>query len=243
MSKFFSVSCVAAALALSVGAANTFAHEDALLLIDPEGNLVTGGYDFDDLEVTSTDIRVYEAEFDGFGFTDEPGFNSVSSGMPAGYSALPADTDISFDAPAFSDGTSTANLWHWDGAGAVNFAPVSSPTALTVSTGPSVDLDGSSSDVTGFVFTTTSGTGFSHQHLNFNLASGSDGFYLWSFEMTVGSLTSEPIYFVHGFGTHTEVQHEAAVDWVTATFIPEPSTAVLAMAGVGLLLARRRKTA
>ena len=114
------------------------AHVDLLLLVK-DGKVVTGGFDFVGQVVTGTDQRVYEGEFEGGPFNvsgntwvytvDEPGFNSLSSeNVPAGFSALPGDTDVSFTAKTFEIDGVGANLWYWDGVGTVGFAPVSGVT-------------------------------------------------------------------------------------------------------------------
>lgn len=231
-------------------------HVDALLAVDPSGKLVTGGFDFDAGEVESLNTRVYEAEFDGpfsgVWTTDEPGFNAVSDtagGLPAGYTTLPGSTAVNFDANAFTIGASTANLWHWDGSGAVSFAPVAGPTQLEISKSPtavfSSTLDGSDSNVAGFEIETTGADGFLHKHIDFSIANTDlsevdDGFYLWSLTLSAGELETDPVYFVHGLGEHTEIAHEAAVDFVQTNVVPEPgSLALLGMGGLALLRRRR----
>ena len=238
------------------------AHVDALLAIDPSGNLISGGYAFDEGEVENVDTRVYEAEFEqvliegtptNIWTTDEPGFNAVSSsvgGLPAGYTTLPGSTNVTFTAKAFAIGGSTANLWHWDGTGAVNFAPVASPTELEISKAPSVVfssiLDGSASDVAGFTIDQTTTEGFLHKHIDFTItntdsSAPADGFYLWSLTISADTLESDPLYFVHGLGAHTEEKHEEAAAFIESTLVPEPTSALALLAGAGLLAARRRR--
>lgn len=247
-----------AAIATPAFADDEHAHVDALLAIDPSGNLVTGGFNFDEGEVESIDTRVYEAEFEqvpstNIWTTDEPGFNAVSSsvgGLPAGYSTLPANTDITFTGKAFEIDGTTANLWHWDGSGAVNFNPVASPTELEISKAPSAVfssiLDGSASDVAGFVIETTTSEGFLHKHIDFTISNTdatapADGIYLWSLTLSAGTLESDPVYFVNGLGVHTEEQHEAAAEYVEANLVPEPGSALALLVGAGLVAARRRR--
>ncbi|MBI1335902.1 MAG: PEP-CTERM sorting domain-containing protein [Phycisphaera sp.] len=233
-------------------------HADALIAIGPSNPLATGQYDFDGGNVVNLDTRVYEGEFEGpFGNVwtiDEPGFNALSSslgGLPAGYSTLPGSTSVSFDALAFTLGSSTSNLWHWDGAGGVNFTPVTGPTVLEIAKSPTVIfssiLDGSATDVTGFVIDTTGSDGFLHKHIDFSVyntdaSAPATGFYLWSLEIHVGSLVSEPVYFVHGLGTYDEEAHEAAIEHVQSNLVPEPTSSALLAFLAGAVVLNRRWT-
>ncbi len=232
--------------AAAVASAASAEHSDLLLLIDGGGNLITGAIDFDSGTVLNTDQRVYEGEFDVLGTTDEPGFNAVSS-PPAGFSALPGNEDVNFNALAFDIGGTSSNLWFWDATGGVNFTPMTGGTTHTTSKNPSATfnatLNGSSSSVPGFVVNQTAANGFMHQHLDFTLFdvnTAPSGFYLWSFEVQVDGLTSEPVYFVHGLGEPGEEQHELAVEWVENNVVPTPGT-LGALAVVGVAGVRRRR--
>ena len=251
------------ALTLTASAAAGHAsaqHADSLLVVDPDGNLVAGQIDFDSTSILNVDTRVYEGEFEGpFGpfdniwTTDEPGFNALSSGntglLPVGYTTLPGETSVTFDANAITLNGNTANLWHWDGLGdTVNFAAVTGPTTLEISKSPTVDfsaiLDGSDADITGFEIAETTSSGFLHQHIDFAVTDTSapdTGFYLWSLTLHAGAgLQTDPLYFVHGLGIEDEVAHEAAIGYVEASLVPEPGSAILLMLGVTGLLARQR---
>ncbi len=204
-------------------------HVDMLLLVDGNGDLVTGEYDFDTFMIANTDTRVFEAEFDIFGASDEPGFNALSAPqVPMGFSALPANSDVVFIGKAIEIDSITSNLWHWDATGSVSFSPIAAGTILSVSKAPSVIfesiLDGSASDVAGFSINPTDSQGFLHKHVDFTVIdvnTAPTGFYLWSFQLEVGGLTSEPVFFVHGLGEHPEELHEQAVDWVQANLVDE----------------------
>lgn len=233
------------------------AHSDVMVLIDPSGNLVTGLVNVDEQLFTGF-TRVYEAEFERFDLggglesanTDEPGFNALANGnasLPAGYTSLGAGTSLTFDAGAIEIGGTTANLWYWDGAGAVNFVPASA--SLEISKAPAVafnaTLDGGVSSVPGFEIDVAEANGTVHQHLDLEIADSQlvgDGFFLWSYTLaTSDGKVADPIFFVHGLGgTVTEEQHGAAVDWVNFNLVPAPGAALFGVAGIGVLTRRRR---
>ena len=221
-------------------------HADMLLIRDNQGDLLTGQYDFDSGQVVDAHTRVYEGEFDVFGTTDEPGFNALSqSNIPVGFQALGGNEELSFVANSFGVGGARANLWHWDGVGEVDFAMATN--SLTISKAPfpvfNSTLDGSDTDVDGFVIGTTSADGFLHKHIDFGLtdiSAGAHGFYLWSLDLTVGGDTADSIFFVHGFGIEDEMAHEAAIDWVGAHVVSAPGGLLIAFAIPALGLRRRR---
>ncbi|MEM9414420.1 MAG: PEP-CTERM sorting domain-containing protein [Planctomycetota bacterium] len=241
----------------AIGSNAVAQHADGLLAVDPSGNLVTGQYDFEDGTVLNVETQIYEGEFEGpfsgVWTTDEPGFNALAgnTGLPAGYTTLPGSTSVTFDANAITIGTDTANLWHWDGTGAVSFSAVAAPTVLEISKSPtavfSTILDGSASGVAGFEIETTSADGFLHKHLDFSVYNTDDsapatGFYLWSLTINAGpGLQTNPLYFVHGLGIDNEDAHEAAIAYVQSDVVPEPGSALALLAGAGLLAARRRR--
>ena len=225
-------------------------HADMLLSINPDGRLVSGVFDFDEGKILSLSQRVYEAEFDEFGTTDEPGFNAVTQGnLPGGFTALPGNQSVTFNAPSFSVEGVEANLFYWDAVGdTVNFQP--SGTMLNVSKAPnnifSVDLDGSANDVDGFEIESTAGDGFLHKHIDFSLADGAgsaEGIYLWAFTVHVGDdLTTEPVFFVHAFGNIDEEQHELAAEFVEANVVPGPGVVpALLAASAGAMSLRKRR--
>jgi len=232
--------------ALSLSTLASAQHADLLLIQDDAGNLLTGQYDFNSGQILNTNTRVYEGEFDLFGTSDEPGFNALSqSNIPTGFQALAGNTALNFDAHSFTIGTTTANLYHWDGTGQVNFTAANN--SLTISKAPSHIfsslLDATDTDVAGFDIGTTTADGFLHKHIDFalsDISTNANGFYLWSFDLTVGGLAADPIFFVHGFGIHNEPAHEAAVDWVNTNIVPAPSTLALLL-GLPALTSRRRR--
>jgi len=232
--------------ALSLSTIASAQHADMLLIRDDAGNLLTGQYDFGTNQIVDTNTRVYEGEFDAFGTSDEPGFNALSSSnIPTGFQALDANIAVSFDANTFQLGSASANLYHWDGNGAVDFSV--STNSLTISKAPSAVfsavLDGSDSNVEGFDIDATSSDGFLHKHIDLALSdfsSGANGFYLWSLTIEAGGSSTDPIYFVHGFGIHNEPAHEAAIDWVNANLVPAPGS-LTALLGLAAITTRRRR--
>ncbi|BAM02866.1 PEP-CTERM sorting domain-containing protein [Phycisphaera mikurensis] len=244
---------LAAALAPAAAHAE---HADAMLLVGPDGRLTTGLYSFDTATVLATDERVFEGEFDAFGIVAEPGFNALpagSAGLPAGFSALPGNTPVTFTGRAFTQAGVTSNLWHWDATGPVDFQPVTAPTSLDIKRSVfTTNLDGGSADAAGFLIDTTGASGSLHRHVSFQVNDGDGdplvqsaaaGFYLWSMELAVGSaLTAEPIFFVHGLGVENEALHEQAIAFVEANVVPEP-TAALGLAAAGVVLLSRRRAA
>ena len=258
--KMMMVGAMSAVLFAGTAVAEEEAHVDLLMLVK-DGKIVTGGFDFDTTTVVSTDSRIYEGEFELGPFNiggnvwqytvDEPGFNALSTeNVPAGFSALPFSTDVTFTAKTFEIDGVGANLWYWDGVGAVDFAPASGVTwefSKAPSAAFSVSVDGSDADVAGFVIDTTSATGFLHKHLDFTLEGTGvtaedaipSGFYAVAMELSANPV-SDPIFFIHGAGTHTEIQHEAAVDYFTDNVVPEPASLGLILAGALAAMRRRR---
>ena len=244
--KTKTISTIAVLTSMSIACVSQAEHADLLLIRDVAGNLITGQYDFDSGQVVNTGTRVYEGEFDVFGTSDEPGFNALSSSnIPVGYQPLAGNTAVSFDANSFQVGSVSANLFYWDGQGAVNFTAATN--SLTISKAPSAVfsalLDGSDSDVDGFDIATTSSDGFLHKHIDFGLSdisSSANGFYLWSLSFQSGNAISDPAFFVHGFGLEDEEAHEAAVDWVGSNIVPTPGTMAMVLGFSFCGVSRRR---
>src|SRR5690606_21545086 len=93
-----------------------------------------GGADVDEGEFNLT-TRVFEGVLVANGAApdysrDEPGFFALTSAappslFPSGASALPSNALASFSFNNFTVNGNNANLFHWDGVGAVDFQPVS----------------------------------------------------------------------------------------------------------------------
>lgn len=195
--------------------------------------------------------RVFGAEIEHIGtsfVTEDPGFNAVTS--PVGGLPLPGSIPVSFTWKAFTIGSYTSNLYFWDGVGAVNFVPVSTGETLEASKagGFSATIDGSATDVTGFVIANTSPSGTLHKHLDFELfGDGGDpaeGIYLAAMAINVsGYASSEPLFLVFNNGLSESI-HEDAIDYVRLNVVPEPSL-VLGMGALPLAALarwRRRRT-
>jgi hypothetical protein len=255
------------ALAIAVMASSALAeHEDILVALDSNGQLVTG--------TAELDSGTYAIGKRAFGFhppgplgglyaTTDPGYNAVQqSELPAGYTALPGDAELKFDIAADTIGGVTANFWYWDGVDDngnnnyyddVDWTPV--PPGYTYE----FDLldaleaiaDGSGSAVPGFPIWSTDSVGYLHKHLNMYMDDGDgnaatsvqDGFYLVGIDLYVDEpsvLRSETLYFLPSVGHHTPAQHrDGAVAWVNNNLVPEPAS--LSLLAIGALACLRRR--
>jgi len=235
------------------------AHDDVRPKNDA-GKVATDGYD-DGTGITTPDVRVFGYDFgedpaDPF-FTQDPGFNSlVGSGLQAGA--------LSFDVLGPASGSGLPfNLSYWDGAGAVTWTSVPMSEQLRWNRGANNLLIGSTSTplISGFSIGTVAGAGSIHQHLN-AFINGSDGnsipagpgdwgagdaveaapgIYALSIVLKNGSLAnSDPIWIVYNNGLDEE-SHDAAIEWVNAHAVPEPTSWILSgLGGVLLLFVGRR---
>jgi hypothetical protein len=196
----------------------------------------------------------------------EPGFTSGDpspSTMPAGWTPLGSGLDVSFD--ILAEPTLGLNLLYWNGEDSdadldidlddVSFGAVPDAEVLVMQeTGCfaclSVLADGSASDVGGFVIDTTDGSGSIHRHLDFFLLGdagatdlATEGVYLLALRMLVDGLAAaDPLWIVFGAFdglTDPEIEErvDAAVGYVNAVLVPEPSA--LGMLAFGLLGLRR----
>ncbi len=195
-------------------------HPDILLTIDDEtGELATGGVENQTNVELLEGQSIYELELQGIfglgsGFNaDLPGFSSGPVGGISPNLALPANADLTFEFLHMEHDGVDSNLLFWDFSGVdpttvdeddVNFVPASG-NKLTISqlADPSINayVDGGSSDVSGFVITSTDANGALHKDYSYDLTSTGGGepdagLYLWSMEFELGGIHADPVYFL-----------------------------------------------
>ena len=226
-------------------------HADLLIARDSSGRLVTGTADFEN-DQWGVGPRSFEGELPavplasdpaGIYFEADPGFNARSladldaDNPPAGsFLALPGLADLEFAIVPLSIDGNAANLFYWDGLGAVNFQPAVGVT-LTISVGSSsATANGANSIVPGFNLETTDSGGVIHRHPDYVLDNGvagtyaPEGIYLLPLVAKMDGLAdSLPFAITFAVGEVDEVVHGAAVAWVEAHVVPEPSAIVLAV--------------
>lgn len=204
---------------------------DVLLLPDfVNGVVTTGSFNDDTGMVVSTNERVFAGDFGEAdpmnpNFADDPGFR-----------ALPGDFDNSYWSFNVID-----TVFVWNGT---DFSAVS-PYGMTINFGPSPDVNTPAAPG-GFApgFQIPVGTGGFDDHLNIFLDApmdgSADGIYLLTLEVFAEGLDpSDPIWFVMNRGL-SELEHDAAIDWVTANLVPAPGAAAL-LGLAGLTALRRRR--
>jgi hypothetical protein len=131
---------------------------------------------------------------------DDPGFFALGStrvaDFPPGALPLPAGADVTLHMPNFTVAGNTDKLFYWNGAGGVNFQPISTtqpgfvlavganPVGTTSSPNPPSDLS----------------FGALHEHPGFTLDNGApgapaDGVYLNAANISVPGLTDSKNYY------------------------------------------------
>lgn len=243
-------------LAATVGIVATDAkaqHIDILVARDATGTkLVSGAADISNGNYT-VGPRVFGADFGEDPMLphlgSDPGYNAVAN--PTGGIALPGSTPLSFGFKTITIGSTTSNLFFWDGTGAVNFTAVPAGYSFTASKsgGFSSTVTGTATNVAGFNINTTGSNGFLHKHLDFQIdgngGNPADGIYLVSqqFHMS-GMVSSDPIFLVFNHGLD-EMIHDNAVEWTQTNLapVPEPGSVLLvALLGIAPWVRRSMKT-
>jgi hypothetical protein len=181
-------------------------------------------------------VRVFTERvtpFSGFDqLNGDEGFFGVSDAglLPPGYALMQPLVDLRFDFRAITLDGATSNFWYWDPAeqpGEVTFAPVQDGRTLTFSKTPSnfffATVDGSASDVAGFVIDRTGSGGQLHKHLTIKLDDADDdlgtpirtGVYLVTYELSYPGAESELVYeVIDGNLDGGEAFVDAAVDYL-----------------------------
>lgn len=192
------------------------------------GSLKVGAVDEND---NFTDQKVFESEFEdvaGFVTTEDPGFDGEAGTFP-----YPSSIGFNFVAP----------LSVWTGAG---FAPTAHTiTAFHTDTNQSATTGAGS--VPGFSVDVAP-NGEWHEHFSFFLNSPdsnppANGIYLLQMDLfhsdnSIGNSGTFAIVFNWGM---SEEGHEAAVDYVNANIVPEPSALVALGSGMVALLGLKRR--
>lgn len=237
--------------------------------------LVIGGYD--DVNTVAVipegQLRVFGGEVVGSGTggpyesetPGEPGFRASPSTVlsnpalttPAGtYTALAGSTPLSFTFLPMTIESQNRNLFFWNGADAVAFAPVAASVSLGLEkqggSGWQASINGGSADlIPGNTIQTTGATGSVHTHLFTSIgdagAAPAQGFYLYSLSLQMrGYAPSTPLYFVFGaldplalapqFADLEafETAHELAKGWVETNLVAVPEPSALVLVGLGL---------
>ena len=197
--KAIAVTAIISFFQFSTNAAQ--AHSD-VFLAQANGQVAVGGaHDLGELdEYFDITTRVFEgvmiSSFPPFNPADygrdEPGFDTLASGsalMPPGASALPATSSVKINLAPFTIDANADTLFYWNGAGSVNFQPIS-----TAQPGVAMSLD---PDPIG----TTSVSGALHEHAAFGLDNGAagvpaDGVYLIAPTASVAGLADSDHFFM-----------------------------------------------
>ena len=226
-------------LASIFGTAVTYAQVDSDLLITTDASdparLVTGTENDETGDLTLP-VRVFAVRVEPLSGLDQldgdRGFFGVGDAglLPAGYAPLQPLVDVRFDFRATTLNGATSNFWYWDPVetpGEVAFAPVVDGRTLTLSKTPSeffhATVEGSASDVAGFVIDRTGSAGQLHKHLTIVLNDADDdagtpirpGIYLVTYELSYPGAESELVYeVIDGNMADGEAYVAAAVEYL-----------------------------
>lgn len=196
--------------------------------------IVTGGKD-DGTGETFAVIRSYGYDFGEDAanpyFIGDPGFNAAAG------SGLPQGSQLRFDV--------LSSLRYWDGTGEPAFSAAPAGESIAFNFGASTTTVTSASGAQpGFNLQTVGANGALHRHLNttFDGTPPAEGVYAVLLDLASSDAAiarSDPFYVVFNNGL-SEAQHDAAIDVLGATLVPEPAT-LAGFAGAGVLLLRRRR--
>lgn len=236
------------------------AHFDVLVYDDGAGNARVGAIDVDE---TLPELGTFAIEGELFGDStaatptfqgEDPGFFSLSDANAGALGGandnLPGGATVTLD--FLVEPTLNISLAYWDD-GLGQFGATPAGETLTLTQGASFfGTLGGTSEVLGAAIGTTSGTGFLDDHPDYDLGAATPGVYLAYGVANVAGLSgpSNPFWLVFGtldaceetascnaaqelFNAGIEEQIESGIDYVNATLVPEPGTALLM--GLGLM--------
>ncbi len=194
--------------------------------------------------------RVTEGEFGSelnpANTTDDPGFAPEGAEDPIPTTTFVAGQQLAFETVDL--GSSGLNLWYWDGVGTPGFGASPHDLNIARTAAGSIDLSAGNG---GFTMFAADSQGFFDEHLEYTLddPSPSEGVYV--FGMTLSSPNaspavepSHPVFFVMASQGLDEMIHEAAVDYITTTLVPEPAGVPMLLMGTCLMypiLTRRNR--
>jgi hypothetical protein len=249
------------AIAMTSSVRADLMHYDVLVASDG-AQLITGFYE-DDVPIVANvsygfPYRVFAGDLQAVTYGgDEPGVRALNSALlgPVGGTVLPGGEPLNARYLPMTIGSTSSNLFFWDGEGPVDFVNV--PPGYTLNTegdsGSNASADGTNTTSADFLIRNTSGTGTIHKHPDYLLDNGglgdpAEGFYLVSYQFSMPGTTladSLPIFMVFATPGADEERHEDAVNWVNDNLaaVPEPSTVLLTglpLCVMGFLAARRR---
>jgi hypothetical protein len=224
------------------------------------GQVVTGGID-DTNNAFTLNLRVFDFVF-GNDDPTQPYFDADPGWRAEPYPGFPSTgftpgKHLHFDILSGAPFGLPANLTYWDGTGSPHFGLVPNGETLRL------DLAGGLADATagsgnafipGYNIGAFDSTGDLHVHLaSFLQGSGgnnpADGIYMLvlgpSTDMP-GIAAAKPIFMLWDNGLGDGDQLAAAVNYAQATFVPEPSSTLLACVGgvaLGFTIWRKRRAA
>lgn len=219
----------ALALLLSASGTASAQHLDILVARSAKATVI-GSFDFDGGGTAVTRVFTRPLALDSPVYVgSDPGFVGSSSGLPAGWLALPANAPVTFE--ILWERSLGRNLLHWDGSGAVSFEPPPDDEVLVIDQNgcavcAQAFADGADEDVPGFVLGTTAAGGVLHRHHDFFLLGDlglsdlpTPGVYLTALRVQAGTLDwSTPLFLLFGANA-SGAQLTSAANWVDANLV------------------------